>query len=170
MKARTLAAMLCLVAGSAWADPATYAFVLLAQGTSGATVPIVRAVVDAPNAACPSISAGKTQYPMQARTNPSPANFPITVCEALMPSAKSLAIGKIALPKVDTGTTPNRVIVMGYSGCRNDSKQSCDAASCSWARVVIACSFLQMIRASQVRARTSAPRAPSWRRPCRGSS
>ncbi len=118
------------------ADPATYAYVLLGQGTKG-TVAMARAVIAAPNRACPSLTAsGQKPVAMTLRSNPNPATFPVTVCEAIYPAGKSYSVGGIALPKVDLTATPDRVVVVGDSGCKNSDKQPCDPASWPFASVL----------------------------------
>jgi hypothetical protein len=113
------------------ADPAMYAYIVLGQGTSGATVPMARVVIDAVSQPCPSLTApGHTLVPMTPRTNPNFTNFPVTVCEALYPTGHHFKVGSIDLPSVSLTATPERVVVLGDTGCRNDpEKQACDPKS-----------------------------------------
>ena len=87
-----------------WTEPqcrGLYAYVVLGQGTSGATVPMARVVINAVNQPCPSLTApGQTPVPMTPRVNPDPANFPVTVCEALYPTGHHYKVGSIDLPLV----------------------------------------------------------------------
>jgi hypothetical protein len=116
------------------ADPTMYAYVLLGQGASGAAVPMARVVIDAPSQPCPSLTAlGQPSVPMTLRTIPTipphfNANFPVTVCEALYPTGRSYKVGSIDLPSVSLTTTPQRVVVLGDTGCR-PGKQACDPKS-----------------------------------------
>lgn len=111
------------------ADPAMYAYVVLGQGDTGAAVPMARVIVTAVNQTCPSLTvSGQPTVPMSPRTNPNTTNFPVTVCEAIYPVGRAYQIGSIALPKVAL-ITPDRVVALGDTGCRNDAKQACDSKS-----------------------------------------
>jgi hypothetical protein len=112
------------------ADPAMYAYIVLGQGTNGATLPMARVVLDAVNQPCPSLTApGQRLVPMTARTNPNFSNFPVTVCEALYPTGQHYKVGSIDLPSLSLTAIPERVVVLGDTGCRNDEKQACDPIS-----------------------------------------
>jgi Calcineurin-like phosphoesterase len=116
-----------------WTEPqcrSLYAYVVLGQGTSGAAVPMARVVIDAPDQPCPSLTdaLGQPLVPMTSRKNPTPVKFPVTVCEALYPTGRSYKVGSINLPSVSLTTTPQRVVVLGDTGCR-PGKQVCDPKS-----------------------------------------
>ena len=118
------------------AGPATYAYVLLGQGASG-TVAMARAIIAAPAQACPSLTAtGQSPIAMTPRANPNPANFPVTVCEAIYPAGKSYQVSGISLPPVSLAATPDRVVVVGDTGCKNSDKQPCDPTSWPFAAVL----------------------------------
>ena len=68
------------------------AYVLFGQSESGDTVPMARGRREGVNRECPILQRGETTHSdgipmpavqMQARVNPAPVNFPITVCESL---------------------------------------------------------------------------------------
>jgi hypothetical protein len=74
---------------------------------------------------CPSLAVDGAARPMRRRTQPS-ADFPVTVCEAVLPAgAAHAAIGghPLPLPKA-----PNRIVIFGDTGCRLKGKavQACD--------------------------------------------
>src|SRR5262249_29074519 len=109
------------------ADPAKYSYIVLGQGTSGATLPMARFVIEGVNQPCPSLTAPGQTVPMTPRTNnPNVTNFPVTVCEALYPTGQRYKVGSIDLPSVSLTATPERVVVLGDTGCRPDKKLDCD--------------------------------------------
>ena len=93
------------------------AYVLYAQNSdSGDTVTLARVVIDGVGRSCPSIPSVET---MQARVNPDPANFPITVCEGLYAASTPTAIpgSALTLPAVDR--SPEKVVVIGDTGYKS---------------------------------------------------
>lgn len=108
-------------------------------GASGFTVlgptgAIARAFTGSPT--CPEISIDGKLAAMELRA-PSTANFPVTVCDALIPAGvQSASINgqPLRLPKAN----PERIVVLGDSGCRlkGDFVQSCnDPAEWPLARI-----------------------------------
>jgi hypothetical protein len=90
---------------------------------------MARVVVGAPNQACPGLNpAGQKPFVMTPRINHNPSAFPIAVCEAAYPVGKAAKIDAVALPAVSL-STPDRVVVLGDSGCKNNDKQACIPAS-----------------------------------------
>ncbi len=93
------------------------AYALYAQnGDSGETVTLARVIIDGVDQACPSVPSVDS---MQARTNPDPTNFPITVCEGLYSASTPTAIpgSSIKLPAVDT--SPEKLVVIGDTGYKS---------------------------------------------------
>ena len=128
--ALTQSALMAAAVPARAADPASYAYVVLGQGSDGTTIPMARVVIAAVNQPCPALTApGQPSVPMTPRANPNAANFPVTMCEAVYPTGHSYKLGSVALPSVSLTDPPKRVVVLGDSGCRDDSKQACDAKS-----------------------------------------
>ena len=75
-----------------------------------------------PMPACPAIQIGGAPNPptmMQQRGSPS-ANFPVVVCEAVIPNgATSAMIGSVSLPLPKT--TIDKIVVIGDTGCKGDT-------------------------------------------------
>src|SRR5580698_1266070 len=75
------------------ASPAVYAYVVLgySPGSKNVATPMARVIVAAPAQSCPTLTPvgtvpGTQVLTMTPRINPNPANFPVTVCEALYPA------------------------------------------------------------------------------------
>jgi len=109
-------------------SPEGFAYVLLApgapDGSGGPLRALARVIIGEPQARCPRLSPGG--FPMAVRTNPNPATFPVTVCEAIYPFDHALTVDGfgITLPTVPR-RQPTAVVVIGDSGCLNDSQQDC---------------------------------------------
>ena len=104
-----------------------FAFVLLAEGSDGRPVPMVRSVAERATA-CPVLrsTAGGVSTAMTPRRRPPGGHFDaVTVCEALYPvgEAASVFLGdrRIDLPNVLLDT-PRRVVLIGDSGCRGPTE------------------------------------------------
>ena len=94
-----------------------------------------RLVTSAP--ACPDIVLNGAEAPMQRRAAPS-ADFPVTVCQALLPKdARSAWGGGRALPLPHAA--PRRLVIFGDTGCRLKGKavQDCDDPG-QWPFAVVA--------------------------------
>ncbi len=108
---------------------APLAFTLL--GPDGAVARVITS-----DATCPQIKIDGNASAMQVRAA-ADQNFPVTVCDALLPpGTKDAAVldQKLKLPKAQT----ERVVVVGDTGCRlkGDKVQACnDPALWPWARV-----------------------------------
>jgi hypothetical protein len=77
-------------------------------------------------AACPEVSVDGKAIAMTRRAGPN-ADFPLTVCETLLPKdARQAAIGGQALPLPVTPV--KRIVIFGDTGCRlkGDDIQNCD--------------------------------------------
>jgi len=86
-----------------------------------------RAITDVET--CPALVADGASVPMQVRSNKG-ENYPITVCAAALPSGtKKASIDKIPLPL--PVEHPNRILVIGDTGCRLKGKvtQACNDAA-----------------------------------------
>jgi len=135
MRILCIAVLLVFAAGAARAQAPVFftAFVLLGEGSDGATVPMVRSVAERLTA-CPVLrsSHGGASVQMTPRTRPEGGQFDqVTVCEARYPvgEAASVFVGdrRVDLPAVSLGT-PRRIVLVGDSGCKGDTPhkpQSC---------------------------------------------
>ena len=86
---------------------------------------IARAVTE--KSECPFIALNDTVQQMQVRAEPSEPDFPVLVCEALIPigtTSASIDGGMLKLPKID----PIRIAIIGDTGCRikGDDVQACN--------------------------------------------
>ena len=115
--------------------PDSWAFVVLGQNKAGATVAMARVAIDMAGQVCPALTGtgplsltakGLPSIAMTPRVNPNPTNFPVTVCEAILPPLGAYSTGSVTLSAVSLTKTPERVVVFGDSGCKNDAKQACD--------------------------------------------
>ena len=90
------------------------AYALYAQDSeTGATVSLARIVVDGVDQPCPVVpSVAK----MQARINPDPTHFPITVCEGIYGAATPTAIPGSTLTLPALKTSLEKIIVIGDTG------------------------------------------------------
>lgn len=76
---------------------------------------------------CPSIALGAQPMSMQVRALPSP-DFPIRICETMIPTGTKAATIEgqpLALPR----TTPQRILVIGDTGCRMKAPSSFQACN-----------------------------------------
>lgn len=117
------------------AQPAFFAFVLLAEDSNGQPVAIARAVVEGATR-CPVLQhASGAWQEMTPRRRPDGRGFArVLVCETLYPLGQSgvvlVADKRLALPAVSLDT-PRRVLLLGDSGCRGEVQtkpQSCAGA------------------------------------------
>lgn len=107
-------------------------YVLYAQNQEGETVALLRTIEPSLNASCPIPlidNIADKQIVMQARQNPAPIDFPITVCEALYPIDTQLYLNGSALLKPSYKS--EHVAVFGDTGCKS-SKQTCTLDSDNW--------------------------------------
>ncbi len=84
-----------------------------------------RVITDAPG--CPPVQLDETETSMTVRASPG-ETFPVTVCEAPIPSSvHSVAIAGVSLASPPV-TDPKRIAVIGDTGCRlkGDHIQACD--------------------------------------------
>ncbi len=119
-----------LVACAAWlfvpihdGEPSQPPISWVEMGPSG----LVLARVVTIQSRCPSITLDTQPTPMQIRALPQPG-FPIRVCEAAIPigtRAASVEGQALALPKV----TPQRIVVIGDTGCRMKAPSSFQACN-----------------------------------------
>lgn len=135
MRILCIAVLLALAATAARAQsPSLFtAFVLLGEGSDGATVPMVRSVVERMTA-CPVLRSSRGGAPVQMtpRLRPEGGQFDlVTVCEARYPMGEAASVfagdRRVDLPAVSLGT-PRRVVLVGDSGCKGDTPdrpQSC---------------------------------------------
>ncbi len=77
--------------------------------------------------ACPSVTSAAGELPMTARTKASAA-FPNVACDAPVRADGPLTIGTIALQHPAMATRPDRIVVLGDTGCRlkNPVVQACN--------------------------------------------
>jgi hypothetical protein len=83
------------------------------MGPAGVT--IARVITAETN--CPSITLGTMSQPMRVRARPSPPDFPVLVCETIVPpgtDSVSIEGRPLPLPKAE----PQRVVVVADTGCR----------------------------------------------------
>lgn len=115
-----------------------------AHALRGETVPLLRLILDTSHAdVCQRLQVsrpnGTPLDPLLARHNPDVKRFPITVCEAVLPFADSYrASGESWTAKLDGKTyplrlptvvnNPERLLIVGDMGCRDNKKQGCSDA------------------------------------------
>jgi len=90
------------------------AFALYTQNQdSGATLNLARVILNGVGQTCPAVPAVTG---MQARVNPDPRNFPITVCEGIYSSGTPVTVpgSSLALPAIPA--SPKNVVVFGDTG------------------------------------------------------
>ena len=103
-------------------------------GPSGAV--LARAITKA--AECPKLTVDKVAVRMEERAAPSPPDYPVRSCEAMLPRhARRVALGSQRLPL--PADRPRRIAVVGDTGCRLkavDGFQACnDTRAWPFARV-----------------------------------
>jgi hypothetical protein len=115
-----------------------------AHALRGATVPLLRLILATTETdVCQRLQVsrpnGTPLDPLLARRNPDVKRFPITVCEAVLPFADSYrASGESWTAKLDGKTyplrlptvvnNPERLLIIGDMGCRDNKKQGCSDA------------------------------------------
>lgn len=75
---------------------------------------------------CPTLFYDRGSKPVSGtvrRANPTPEEFPVDVCEALLPNSSAESIRfpdgtALAVPKLSKHHPPKRIVVMGDTGCR----------------------------------------------------
>ncbi len=93
------------------------AYVLYAQNTdTGSTVNLARIVINGTNQKCPALSAVKG---MQARQNPDPVSFPITVCEGIYASSEPISIPGALFYLPAIRPMPVNIVVFGDTGYKS---------------------------------------------------
>jgi hypothetical protein len=113
-----------------------------AHALRGETVALLRVVLATSTGnPCVRLSIAGTQgrrlEPIIERRNPDSRRFPITVCEAILPFSNVFSTsGESWRAELDGKTyplrlptvvkTPERVLIVGDSGCRDNKRQSCD--------------------------------------------
>ncbi len=114
--------------------PAAALATWVVMGPSG--VAIARVITK--HATCPTITLGTQSQPMRVRAQPSPSNFPVLVCETIIPPGTLSAVieGRpLPLPKVN----PQRIAVVADTGCRlrpGVAFQACnDPQAWPWERI-----------------------------------
>ncbi len=93
-----------------------------ALGPGGRT--IVRVVSTA--TVCPALQVDAERFPLHVRARPARPNFPILVCEAVLPpDAASVTLDGRQLPLLSRA--PERIVILGDTGCRmkNTLVQAC---------------------------------------------
>src|SRR5467141_1675469 len=114
--------LLCLIAVPAFSQ-ATDIFTWVELGESGKV--IARQVIAGTTTACPSIQIKGVQNPptkLQPRTlaKPNPKDFPVLVCEVVIPQgATSASIGSVSLA-LPSGN-PKNIAIIGDTGCKGDA-------------------------------------------------
>jgi hypothetical protein len=103
-------------------------------GPSG--VVLARAITKAEE--CPELTVDKVAAPMKERAAPSPPDYPVRSCEAMLPrDAKRVTLAGQRLPL--PADRPRRIVVVGDTGCRLkavDGFQACnDPSAWPFARV-----------------------------------
>jgi hypothetical protein len=93
------------------------------MGPSG--VVFARAITE--NSICPNIEFDNSSQPMQVREQPSEHDFPVLVCETIIPpetTSASIEGRRLELPELD----PKRIVIIGDTGCRikGDDAQACN--------------------------------------------
>lgn len=126
--------LLCAADAAVAASEVLAAFVLLGQSPDTAeTVPMARVIVEDADQACPQLrTSDGTTVMMTPRINPDLENFPVTVCETLIPSshtAMTVANSTFTLPAVKEDIV--KVVVVGDTGCK-PSEQTCTETSPTW--------------------------------------
>ena len=97
---------------------------------------LARAITKA--GACPELTVDKVAVRMEERAAPSPPDYPVRSCEAMLPrQVKRVALGSQRLPL--PADRPRRIVVVGDTGCRLkavDGFQACnDPRAWPFARV-----------------------------------
>ena len=93
------------------------AYALYAQNTdTGITLSLARVVVEGANQGCPALSAVKD---MQARHNPDPVNFPVTVCEGIYSSSKAVSIPGASFDLPAIKSAPENIFLFGDTGYKS---------------------------------------------------
>jgi hypothetical protein len=90
------------------------------------SVAIARVVTAASR--CPRIDLDTQAFTMQVRAQPTLPDFPVLVCEMILPSGIASAVVDglpLPLPK----TNPQRLVVVGDTGCRLDAKEAFQACN-----------------------------------------
>jgi hypothetical protein len=107
-------------------------YVLYAQDQNGDTIALLRTIQLSLNISCPVPlidNIPENQIVMQARQNPAPTDFPITVCEAVYPKDTHLYLNGKALVKPSYRS--EHIAVLGDSGCKSPN-QTCTLDSDNW--------------------------------------
>ena len=96
---------------------------------------LVRAVFFG-DARCPAVrlKGDETSFlHLARRDNPAFADFPVTICEALVPRRHGAVKvdfddggDKLSVPKLDGQTFAEKIVVLGDTGCRGNYNQYCD--------------------------------------------
>ena len=97
----------------AYAQDPTVLAMWVEVGPAGVTI----ARVITAETRCPNITLGSTSHPMRVRARPSPPDFPVLVCEAIVPpgtESASIQGRPLPLPKAE----PQRIVVVADTGCR----------------------------------------------------
>lgn len=127
-----------IVASIAAAPPAT-AEILTRWVQHTATDIEARFVTD--QATCPPVTIDGRDMPTSERAPPSPG-FPARVCSILLPGqTRSALLDSQALPLPKTA--PQRLIVVGDTGCRDDERQTCDLVSWPWRQVAVSAAAMK---------------------------
>lgn len=128
-----LPALPCAVIAETADDKLLSGYSLLATAEDGATVIIGRAILSGADRACPSFAntdGSSGTMPTQARKNPDPVHFPVTVCEAVIAQPMRITGSSRLLPgppgKID------EIVVVGDSGCKPKDQDGCELGGKQW--------------------------------------
>ncbi len=111
------------------------AYVLFGQSTDLSVMPMARVILAGVNQTCPQLKTQDSSVSpinMSLRVNPNPANFPVTVCEAIYPFGRSMQVSNSAFSLPAVSDTVNHVSIFGDTGCKS-SHQDCQLSSSDWA-------------------------------------
>ena len=109
------------------------AYVVLAPAHDGATVALARVVVPR-DQTCPSLATATGRLATVPRGNPDPARFPVTVCEAVLPTGTGAVVADTATALPAFVPASARIAILGDTGC--GTWQACaDPAAWPFARI-----------------------------------
>ena len=106
--------------------PTAYAFSMLAPAMDGATLVYGRVVLSASGQSCPALNGSDgselatSLRPMYPDVKTTSADFPITVCEAVLEPGVSYRNQDLGIALNATNLDVERVAVFGDSGCHSD--------------------------------------------------
>ncbi len=105
------------------------AYTMYAPGNNNAGTNLyARVVVDGVAAACPDFVGSQQTVTTTARINPESAQFPVTVCEAQIPSGQAFNVSGSAINIAAVNENPSRLLVYGDTGCKHSDCNPGDKA------------------------------------------